>query len=102
MTAPVSASAPRRVAVPDGSRIPCTLESWADPEFGKARLGNSEPLGPVDPARPSAHASSLAAGQAFAATAAAAATGVNRAAGAVGARIVATLATLTDCPGTPI
>lgn len=56
MTAPVSASAPRRVAVPGGSGIPCTPESWADPEFGKTRLG---------------------------------------------ARIVATLATLSDGPGTP-
>ena len=89
MTAPVSASAPRRVAVLGGSRIPCTVESWADPELGRNRFGNSAPLGPVDPAGPNVHGSSLAAGHPFAA------------AGATGARIVATLAKLAGRPGTP-
>jgi acetyl-CoA C-acetyltransferase len=90
MTAPVSASAPRRVAVLGGSRIPCTVDSWADPEFGTNRLGNSEPLGPVDPAGPNVHGSPLAAGHPFAAAGA-----------TTGARIVATLAKLADRPGTP-
>jgi hypothetical protein len=94
MTAPVSASAPRRVAVLGGSPIPCTVESWADPEFGDIRLGDGKPPGPVDPAGTNVHGSSPAAGRRFAAAWAAAD-------GDIGARIVATLAKLTDGPGTP-
>ncbi|MER7015180.1 acetyl-CoA C-acetyltransferase [Saccharopolyspora sp. NPDC000359] len=61
------------------SQVLATLNAWQDPEFCKDRLGRSEPLGEVDPAKLNVVGSSLAAGHPFAAT---------------GGRIVATLAKL--------
>jgi acetyl-CoA C-acetyltransferase len=61
------------------SQVLATLAAWEDPEFAKARLGRSEPLGPIDRSKLNVNGSSLAAGHPFAAT---------------GGRIVATLAKL--------
>ena len=45
-----------------------TLKAWADPEFGRDRLGLDGAFGSVDPDRLNVHGSSLAAGHPFAAT----------------------------------
>jgi acetyl-CoA C-acetyltransferase len=61
------------------AQVLCTLKAWQSPEFCRDRLGLSEPLGSIDPAKFNVKGSSLAVGHPFAAT---------------GARIVATLAKL--------
>jgi acetyl-CoA C-acetyltransferase len=61
------------------SQVLATLRAWADPGFGKEKLGLDGPLGTVDRAKLNVNGSSLAVGHPFAAT---------------GARIVATLAKL--------
>lgn len=61
------------------SQVLATLAAWADPTFGKERLGLDGALGTVDRDRLNVNGSSLAAGHPFAAT---------------GGRIVATLAKL--------
>jgi acetyl-CoA C-acetyltransferase len=61
------------------AQVLCTLKAWQSPEFCRDRLGLSEPLGAIDPAKFNVKGSSLAVGHPFAAT---------------GARIVATLAKL--------
>jgi acetyl-CoA C-acetyltransferase len=61
------------------SQVLATLKAWADPDFGKTRLGLDGPLGSVDRDRLNVVGSSLAVGHPFAAT---------------GGRIVATLAKL--------
>lgn len=61
------------------AQVLCTLKAWRSPEFCRDRLGLSEPLGEIDPAKLNVKGSSLATGHPFAAT---------------GTRIVATLAKL--------
>lgn len=61
------------------SQVLATLKAWADPDFGKNRLGLPGALGEIDEDRLNVHGSSLAVGHPFAAT---------------GGRIVATLAKL--------
>lgn len=61
------------------AQVLCTLKAWESPEFCRERLGWSEPLGSVDPAKMNVKGGSVALGHPFAAT---------------GARIVATLAKL--------
>jgi len=61
------------------SQVLATLAAWEDTDFAKTRLGQDNPLGPIDRTKLNVNGSSLAAGHPFAAT---------------GARIVATLAKL--------
>jgi acetyl-CoA C-acetyltransferase len=50
------------------AQVLCTLRAWEDPVFCRERLGRSEPLGSIDPARINVRGGSLAAGHPFAAT----------------------------------
>jgi acetyl-CoA C-acetyltransferase len=67
------------------SQVLATLKVWEDPIYCQARLGLSEPVGPIDRSRLNVNGSSLATGHPFAAT---------------GGRIVATLAKLLAERGT--
>ncbi|TCP57330.1 acetyl-CoA C-acetyltransferase [Tamaricihabitans halophyticus] len=66
------------------SQVLCTLRAWADPDFGKERLGLDGALGTIERDKLNVHGSSLATGHPFAAT---------------GGRIVATLAKLLHQKG---
>ncbi|HEY3521746.1 MAG TPA: acetyl-CoA C-acetyltransferase [Rhodanobacteraceae bacterium] len=61
------------------AQVLCQLRAWESADYCRDRLGKSEPLGSIDPAKINVNGSSLATGHPFAAT---------------GARIVATLAKL--------
>lgn len=66
------------------AQVLCTLRAWESTEYCRQRLGRSEALGAIDPARINVNGSSLATGHPFAAT---------------GARLVATLAQLLENKG---
>jgi acetyl-CoA C-acetyltransferase len=66
------------------AQVLCTLRAWESADYCRDRLGRSEPLGSIDPAKLNVNGSSLATGHPFAAT---------------GARLVATLAKLLEQKG---
>jgi acetyl-CoA C-acetyltransferase len=66
------------------AQVLCTLRAWESPEYNRAHLGRSAPLGSIDRAKMNVKGSSIAFGHPFAAT---------------GARIVAVLAKLLSQKG---